>query len=234
MPGSWIHSCTERTFDAFKFTTAKGKTDQLEGRFWQIRYYPQATQNPKPSVLQIQGNFENAVKKLGGSVIYQDNARLTMKLENGGKEAWVEVTAEFTGKYSLTILEKQGMEQDIEANADVFANDIRLTGHSAVYGILFDTGKSILKPESEKTIGEVVKLLKSDPALKLYVVGHTDNVGGLESNLKLAQERSDAVVKALVTASRPAVSRASATARSPPSPLRTRRKGGQRTPALSS
>jgi outer membrane protein OmpA-like peptidoglycan-associated protein len=30
------------------------------------------------------------------------------------------------------------------------------------------------------------------------MVGHTDSVGGLESNLKLSQERSDAVVKALV------------------------------------
>jgi outer membrane protein OmpA-like peptidoglycan-associated protein len=67
-----------------------------------------------------------------------------------------------------------------------------------VYGIYFDTGKSSLKPESEQAIGEVAKLMKNEAALKLYVVGHTDNVGGLEPNMKLSQDRADAVVQALV------------------------------------
>jgi outer membrane protein OmpA-like peptidoglycan-associated protein len=39
----------------------------------------------------------------------------------------------------------------------------------------------------------------ADPALKLYVVGHTDNVGLLDANLKLSQARADAVVQSLVT-----------------------------------
>ena len=45
---------------------------------------------------------------------------------------------------------------------------------------------------------QITKLLESDPRLLLYVVGHTDSVGTLESNLKLSAERADAVVKALV------------------------------------
>jgi outer membrane protein OmpA-like peptidoglycan-associated protein len=31
----------------------------------------------------------------------------------------------------------------------------------------------------------IAKLLRAEPALKLYVVGHTDSVGTLESNLRL-------------------------------------------------
>jgi hypothetical protein len=37
----------------------------------------------------------------------------------------------------------------------------------AVYGILFDTGKAEIKPESAQAIGEVAKLLKADMVLKL-------------------------------------------------------------------
>ena len=43
-----------------------------------------------------------------------------------------------------------------------------------------------------------MKLLKADPGLKVFVVGHTDNVGALDGNLKLSQDRAQAVVQELV------------------------------------
>jgi OmpA-OmpF porin, OOP family len=46
----------------------------------------------------------------------------------------------------------------------------------------------------------VAKLLGTDPSLKLWVVGHTDSVGAVEGNMKLAQARAEAVVTALTTA----------------------------------
>ena len=44
----------------------------------------------------------------------------------------------------------------------------------------------------------IAKMLKADPTLKLNVVGHTDNVGGMDSNMKLSMARGEAVVQALV------------------------------------
>ena len=198
MPDSWIHGCKEREFDAFEFVVEAKKKVSVEGHLWQIRYYPQATLKVKPSELQVLRNYENAMQSLGGKTIYKEKARETLQLVKDGKEIWVEVTAEFTGKYSLTIVEKKAMAQDIVANADAFWNSLKATGHVVVEGIYFDTGKSVLKPESEAAIGEVAKLLKAEAGLKLYVVGHTDNVGGLESNMKLSQDRAEAVVQALV------------------------------------
>ena len=198
MPDYWIHSCTEKEFDAYAFNVGKGKTEQVEGHLWDIRYYPQATLKSKPSELQIMRNFENAVAKLGGTVLSKEKSRETFRLTKDGKEFWVALWAEFTGKYGFTIVEKGAMNQTIEANADAFSNDIKNTGHVAVYGIYFDTGKSLLKPESQQALGEIAKLLKNDAALNVYVVGHTDNVGGLESNMKLSRDRGDAVVQALV------------------------------------
>ena len=89
------------------------------------------------------------------------------------------------------------MEQVVEANAEAMGNDIDATGHTAIYGIHFDTGKSEIKPESDAAIAEMARLLKGNAGLKLYVVGHTDNVGSLDANMKLSKDRADAVTKAL-------------------------------------
>ena len=198
MPGFWIHSCDQKEFGAHVFNLGNGKTESVEGRYTDLRYYPQATATSKPSDLQILRNFENAVKQLGGTAYGSDKGRESFKVVKDGKEIWVEVWAEFTGKYGLTIVEREAMKQDVEASAAVFADGLRGTGHIAVYGIHFDTGKSDLKPESEQAIAEIAKLLQSDPTLKLHVVGHTDNVGGFDANLALSQQRADAVVQVLV------------------------------------
>ncbi len=77
------------------------------------------------------------------------------------------------------------------------AGDIGRTGHAAVYGIYFDTGRADIKPESEATLKEIAKLLQQEPTLRLYVVGHTDSTGDFAANMDLSKRRADAVVKAL-------------------------------------
>jgi len=197
MPGYWIHSCQTRQFDAFEFIVGKDKTVRVEGQYWRIFYLPPNAINPKPSELQIQRNFENAVKQQGGTVLWTEKSKETFKLVKNGQEFWVQLTTEFTSKYLLVIVQKQGMAQDIIANADALAKGLQAEGHMVVGGIYFDTGKAPIKPESAQAIGEVAKLLQADPALKVFVVGHTDSVGTVESNLKLSQDRAEAVLQAL-------------------------------------
>jgi len=197
IPDYWIEACTLRQFDAYDFAAGKGKM-HVEGQFTNIRYQPPANLSPKPSTLQVLRNVENAIKKIGGTLQAADASKETFKLTKDGKELWIEVWADYTGKYILTIVEKAAMEQQLVANADAFADGLKTTGHIAVEGILFETGKADLKPESNAAIGEVAKLLQGDPRLKLYVVGHTDNVGALDGNMKLSADRAQAVVQALV------------------------------------
>jgi outer membrane protein OmpA-like peptidoglycan-associated protein len=120
-----------------------------------------------------------------------------MKVVKDGKEIWAHIDAYITSDIKLTVVERKSMAQDIVASADAFSNDIKATGHAAVYGIYFDTGKWAIKPASEGALEEIAKLMKRDPALQLNVVGHTDNVGGIESNMKLSQARAESVVQAL-------------------------------------
>ncbi|MGZ5033053.1 MAG: OmpA family protein [Usitatibacter sp.] len=198
LPDYWIQSCTLKQFDAYAFSTGKDKTTRVEGRFTNIRYQPPANLTTKPSTLQVLHNVENAVKQIGGTVVATDASKETLTLAKDGKELWIEVWADYTGKYILTIVEKAAMAQEIAGNAAVFADGLRTTGHIAVEGIYFETGKSELKPESTPAIAEVAKLLKNDAGLKLYVVGHTDNAGALDGNVKLSLDRAQSVVQALV------------------------------------
>ena len=152
----------------------------------------------EPGELKIRRNIQDALKKIGGKVYFDDNFNKasTIVLQKEGKETWVEVRS-YNNMYRLSIVEKAIMKQDIVANAEAMGNDINTTGHVSIYGIYFDTAKSELKPESDAAISEIVKLLKNNEALKLYVVGHTDNVGSFDSNMKLSNDRADAVAKAL-------------------------------------
>jgi outer membrane protein OmpA-like peptidoglycan-associated protein len=84
-------------------------------------------------------------------------------------------------------------------NASDLKKSIDADGRVAIYGVYFDTAKADIKPESRPSLEEMAKLLASNPALRVYVVGHTDNAGGLSANLELSQRRADAVVKALAT-----------------------------------
>jgi OOP family OmpA-OmpF porin len=67
------------------------------------------------------------------------------------------------------------------------------TGHIAIYDIHFDTGKSEIKPESANALQNIAEYLNAHSDQKYIIVGHTDNVGDFEANLKLSKERAEAV-----------------------------------------
>ena len=71
-------------------------------------------------------------------------------------------------------------------------------GKFITYGITFDVGKSIIKPESMGEINRIVALLNDNPTLKFSVEGHTDNTGSATTNQTLSEARSQAVVDKLV------------------------------------
>jgi OmpA-OmpF porin, OOP family len=75
---------------------------------------------------------------------------------------------------------------------------LKADGRWATQGILFDTGKSEVKPESTPTLKQIAAALKEHPELKVEIQGHTDNVGKPDANLKLSQSRAEAV-KAMLT-----------------------------------
>ncbi len=206
MPNFHITDYKETEFDSFKFTVEQNKKPvptNVEGHKYYIRYDLDKGA-AKPGNLKIVRNVENALKNIGGKVLVDVSSQWgvfrssTIMVQKGGNETWINVKAADTS-YELTIVEKEAMKQEVVADAAAMGNDISTTGHVSVYGIYFDTGKSEIKPESDAAISEIAKLLQNNSALKIYVVGHTDNVGSFDSNMKLSKDRADAVAKVLVT-----------------------------------
>lgn len=197
-PGFRIQRCMLNDFGAHTFIDAK-KEKKVEGCYTEIMY-AKNEETKTPSPLQVLRNFENAITKIGGKVTdNSENGQLYLKVAKDSAEIWVHVDMNIGEQYLLRIVEKGTMKQEIEADATALSTGIKADGRIAVYGIQFDTGKSDIKPASEPTLGEIAKMLKAQPALKLHVVGHTDNVAGLDLNMKLSKARAEAVVQALIT-----------------------------------
>jgi len=206
MPNFYISGYEYKEFDAADFKNSRGEDIKVEGHKYDI-YYEIKEQKNAPSKLQVLRNYENAIKKIGGSTVYEAGKEAWLKVERGGKITWIYVDARTGGEYALAIIEKKSMVQEVVADAKSLARDISSTGHASVYGIHFDFNKATVRPESEPTLKEIAKLLKENSKLKLYVVGHTDSVGKISYNMKLSRARAEALVKALVTKHRVAQDR---------------------------
>ncbi len=205
MPGFYIQDYKDTGFDTFSFPVGEirnAKHENVEGRRTMVFYILQRGFTPEPSALQVVRNYEAAAKSLGGEILHQYDGggirRSTLRIVRGGTETWVYIDA-WPRNIRLNIVEKKAMRQDVVADANAFAHDLKATGKVAIYGIHFDTAKADLKPESQPALVEISKLMKQNPTLKVYVVGHTDMVGDAASNLKLSQARAQTVVEFLIT-----------------------------------
>ena len=95
-----------------------------------------------------------------------------------------------------------GFNQSVEGERGAKSNYRRSekTGRATVYGINFDTGSDVIKPESKTVLDEITALLKENKDWKMTVEGHTDNVGGADYNQNLSEKRAAAVKDFLVEA----------------------------------
>jgi OOP family OmpA-OmpF porin len=205
LPGFYLNKCEKKEFDAHDFVDPVTKKKvSIEGRWYYYYYNVKKELRGQKSMLQVARNYTNAIEKIGG-IFFMKNSNGSgstyMKVTKEDKEIWASIEQDnWKGNtYYLYIVEKEAMKQEVTADAKFMAEGIGSTGHVAIYGIYFDFNKSDVKPESEPALQEISKLLSGNPNLKVFVVGHTDNVGGVDYNMKLSQARADAVVKVLTT-----------------------------------
>jgi len=230
MANYYIADYQELTFDSYAFAvTTKGNKEEktVEGKRTNIRYNLKDNV-ATPSPLQVLRNYENAVKAAGGQVLYDnaEDSEATLRLVRGGNETWVslEIGNIPSGvPIMMTVIVKQAMTQEVVMDAAAMAGSLSENGEVAIYGIYFDTGKSELKPESNAALGEIAKMLKSQPDLKVFIVGHTDMVGDTTGNVRLSQARAQSVMSALVTGFGIAAARLTPFGAGPYAPVATNR-----------
>ena len=213
---AWLEDVKYERFEFFDGT----RLIPVEGRAFVTRGLGTAA-----SWFQIQKTYEKLVHDLGGVTVYEGTGEKmnTLKLkfadqryrgehllqyDNMGvymarlpdRQIWVEVYQPWddTKGYWLTVLETKPLEVTAKfLGAEELKAALDKAGHVAVY-INFDTDKTAIKPDSQPAVGEIVKLLNANPALKLEVQGHTDNAGTPAHNQTLSDGRAGAVVGALM------------------------------------
>jgi len=208
MDNFYISECSEN-YNELTLTMGRDNTETKEGNLTYIDYYYNYDTGGKgKSPLQIIKNYENAVVKNGGKMIYKNANAMDADLEatyhliTKDKEYWVKLfsfggTPSDVEHFGLYILEIEKMKQEVDAKAMFDA--INKVGFIALY-INFETGKSDIKPESQPIVDQIVEMLKQNSDLKISIEGHTDNVGSDKLNKTLSENRAKSVMNALVSA----------------------------------
>lgn len=108
-----------------------------------------------------------------------------------------QVTAEAEGYIPLTIIvdPKEAVNNKIERN-------ILLTSTSRAIildHLIFEMGRAVINSKSYQSLDEVVAMMKDNTKVVIQLEGHTDNIGNAEKNMKLSEDRVEAVKKYLVS-----------------------------------
>ena len=205
-PNFYISECSEN-YNELTLRMNSEKTEVKEGNLFTITYYFNSESGEKAkSPFQIIKNYENAVKKNGGEMVYKNTDALSADLEATfhlsakDKDYWVKIgsfggTPDAIEHYTLYVLEMEPMKQEIDASEMMKA--LNKDGFIALY-INFETGKSDIKAESQGTINQIAEMLKQNGDLKISIEGHTDNVGSDQSNQTLSENRAAAVMNAII------------------------------------
>ncbi|MEO0292942.1 MAG: OmpA family protein [candidate division WOR-3 bacterium] len=103
------------------------------------------------------------------------------------------------GAYIGRYMDQQAeeMKRDLAgAKIERVGEGIKITFDS---GILFDTGKSTLKPESMEELKKLARILNKYKDTNILLEGHTDAIGSEEYNLDLSQRRAQSVANYLAS-----------------------------------
>ncbi|MGR3811912.1 OmpA family protein [Jiulongibacter sp. NS-SX5] len=210
---------TGKTTDYTQLSSKK----TIEGEITKI-YYTISTSDA--TTFEIYRNYMNALKAKNAEILFEcmDNScgkyfldalskdasflipayygekfgYIAGKFSKDGKTYFVTVFAGYgLGEqgYEIHVIETEDMEQKIDLDGIEAA--LNEEGKVSLYGILFETGSATLKSESYTEIALVADYLKRNPTEKVYVVGHTDNTGGFDSNMSLSEKRAQSVLEAL-------------------------------------
>lgn len=203
MPKCSIYQCEKKDFDEADIRISLGENDDykkqhVEGAKETHTYLCDAA----VSQLNVARNAEAALKKAGFTIVFSgkgDYEKPALAARKGN--VWVGIQTDSNGDqatYTQTIVQTKQMAETMAASAEAFEEEIAKTGSCSIYGILFDTGKASIKPESAQCLGEVSKLLQKNAEWKMQIEGHTDNVGARPANMTLSQQRAEAVKTWLV------------------------------------
>jgi outer membrane protein OmpA-like peptidoglycan-associated protein len=201
-PNYFIDNCSNN-FDKLDFLNKEGEPESFEGMLVRKHYqFNGESKTNRPSVYQVLKNYENAITKIGGKKVFMDGGNGCFTIRKNSKDYKIMVNGFESGvepgvdDFTLYILEMEEMKQEVVANEILDA--LNKDGYIAL-NILFETNKSTIQTESQGIVDQIFKMLSDNPAIKVSIEGHTDNVGDAANNKKLSEARAKSVNEALIS-----------------------------------
>lgn len=127
---------------------------------------------------------------------------VSLLVSRSGSTAYIQVIQVApNGSVSLSVAADPVSASLPAPDADLpIAEALTTMGHVILSDLNFESGSSDLGPGSYNSLKDLAAFLKSDPDLRIALVGHTDTVGGLDPNIALSKRRAASVVERLVSA----------------------------------
>lgn len=118
-------------------------------------------------------------------------------LPEGGEYA---VTVSRAGYFFKSLSFDFSAKSGVDKHLDLPLEPLRKDAREALNNVFFESGRWELGEKSKPELDKLTRLLKANPALRLEISGHTDDVGDDKRNLDLSQKRANSVRDALVGA----------------------------------
>jgi len=157
------------------------------------------------SEIIVQGKVKQAIsgKGIAAKIVYKSYP--TGSLTGSFNDSTFSFSIFGSSKYQVTAtaigyIPRTVIVDPKESKNSSITHDIELTSRSQTVRLnhlIFDAGRSAIKPVSFTELDELVAMMKSNTRVEIQLEGHTDNQGSGEANLKLSQDRVDAVKKYL-------------------------------------
>ncbi len=150
------------------------------------------------ALMKVKAVDDNGVPQAQNTITFsstKDGKEYSGNTDAEGKFAiLLPVGQKYKVKYKAVTIVESNLEVDLPARGQPYAMTYTITVTPprtfTLNDVLFDTGKSTLRPESNSELNELAEYMLSKKKLVIEIAGHTDNVGAPETNLKLSENRA--------------------------------------------
>jgi outer membrane protein OmpA-like peptidoglycan-associated protein len=128
---------------------------------------------------------------------FDEETQLNKSILSVGKKYEIAATLESYGDFRTVLdLSKETKYKELKA---VFEMLPLVQGQKMVLqNLFFDQGQSIIKEESFEELEKVKKMMVENMSMEILLEGHTDNQGDMFKNIKLAEDRVNAVKEYII------------------------------------
>src|SRR5258706_4177120 len=151
----------------------------------------------------VQGKVKQAIsgKGIRSNIVYKSYP--TGSLSGSFNDSTFSFSIFGSSKYQITAsaigyIPRTVIVDPKESKNNIITHDVELTPTNQTVRLnhlIFDMGRAAIKPVSFTELDELVAMMKANTKVEIQLEGHTDNQGSAEANLKLSQDRVDAVKK---------------------------------------